>query len=191
MSKRKTDSGNRAFQKRREAEYVFIDIAGKPLCLICGANEAVIKEFHLRHHFETKHRDQLTNPNAEQELQRVEALKKNLTFQQMFFTGVQTPSEAAVTASFIAKSGRPFTEVCVWRLVSSLSRNTVANRACEMATDLRTQKEADFITLLLWMKVRTRGTLHSSPSSPVRWTPIWALQKQRQAKTVLKTYVKA
>ena len=45
MAKRKVDSEYRAFQNRWEAEYMFTDIAGKPVCLICGANVAVIKEF--------------------------------------------------------------------------------------------------------------------------------------------------
>lgn len=36
---------------------MFTDIAGKPVCLICGANVAVIKEFNLRCHYETKHQD--------------------------------------------------------------------------------------------------------------------------------------
>ena len=45
MAKRKVDSENGAFQNRWEAEYMFIDIVGEPLCLICGGNVAVIKEF--------------------------------------------------------------------------------------------------------------------------------------------------
>lgn len=93
---------------------MFIDIAGKPMCLICGANVAVIKEFNLRRHLETKYQDKLKNLNSEQKLQRVEELKKNLTSQQTFFTRAKTQSEAVVKASFIVaeeivKSGRPFT----------------------------------------------------------------------------------
>lgn len=41
------------------AEYRFIGIAGKDICLICGANIAVIKEFNLRRHSERKHQDKL------------------------------------------------------------------------------------------------------------------------------------
>lgn len=54
---------------------MFTDIAGKPVCLICGANVAVIKEFNLRRHYETKHRE-LQNLNAEQKIQKEEGLKK-------------------------------------------------------------------------------------------------------------------
>uniref|UniRef100_A0A3P9D8L6 SPIN-DOC-like zinc-finger domain-containing protein n=1 Tax=Maylandia zebra TaxID=106582 RepID=A0A3P9D8L6_9CICH len=96
-------------------EYMFANIAGKPMCLICGANVAVIKEFNLKRHYETKQQDKLKNLNAEQKLQKVEELKKNLTFQQTFFTRAKSQSEACVKASFIvaeetAKSARPFTE---------------------------------------------------------------------------------
>lgn len=45
---------------------MFTDIAGRPVCLICGANVAVMwfKEYNLRRHYETK-------------------LKKNLYAEQM------------------------------------------------------------------------------------------------------------
>ncbi len=100
MDKRKVDSENKAFQNQWEAEYMFTDIAGKPVCLNCGANVAVIKEYNLRWYYKTKHQDKLKNLNAEQKLQKVEELKRNLTSQQTFFTKVKSRSEAAVKESF-------------------------------------------------------------------------------------------
>ncbi|XP_072239317.1 general transcription factor II-I repeat domain-containing protein 2-like [Leuresthes tenuis] len=175
MPKRKVDSENRAFNNRWEAEYMFSDIAGKPVCLICGANVAVIKEFNIRRHFETKHKDNLKDLDSEQKKQKTEELKKNLAFQQTFFTRAKSQSEAAVKASFIvaeeiAKSARPFTEgeflkSCMIKVFDvlcpdkkqmlanvSLSRNTVTDRICEMATDLRAQlseRSKDFIAYSL------------------------------------------
>jgi len=154
---------------------MFTDIAGKAVCLICGANVAVFKEFNLRRHYETKHQDNLKDLNAEQKIRKVEELKKNLTFQQKFFTRAKSQSEAAVKASFIvaeeiAKAARPFTEgeflkSCMIKVCDvvcpdkkqmlanvSLSRNTVSDRVCEMATDLRTQlseRSKDFIAYSL------------------------------------------
>uniref|UniRef100_A0AAR2IK74 SPIN-DOC-like zinc-finger domain-containing protein n=1 Tax=Pygocentrus nattereri TaxID=42514 RepID=A0AAR2IK74_PYGNA len=162
MPKRKVDSENRAFQNRWEAGYLFTDIAGRPVCLICGAIVAVFKEFNLRRRYETKHQDNLKDLNAEQKIQKVEELKKKLTFQQ----------DAAVKASFIvvkeiAQAARPFTEgeflkSCMIKVCNvvcpdkkqilanlSPSRNTAADRVCEMATDLRTQlseSSKDFTT---------------------------------------------
>lgn len=45
MANRKVDSDNIAFQYQWGAEYWFIGIAGKDICLICGANVAEIKKF--------------------------------------------------------------------------------------------------------------------------------------------------
>lgn len=59
----------------------FTDIANKPVCLICGANVTVIKEFNLRMHNETKHRE-LQNLKAQQKMQK--ELKKSLRFQLTF-----------------------------------------------------------------------------------------------------------
>lgn len=39
--------------------------------------------------------------NAEEKLQKVEELKKNLTFQQLFFTRAKSHNDAAVKGSFI------------------------------------------------------------------------------------------
>lgn len=65
---------------------MFTDIAGKPVCLLCGANVAVIKEYNVKRNYKTKHQDKLKNLNAEQKIQKVEELKKNMTIQQTFFT---------------------------------------------------------------------------------------------------------
>ena len=89
---------------------MFTEIAGKPVCLICGANVAVIKEFNLRRHYETKHKDNLKDLDAEQKVQKAEELKKNLTIQQTFFTRAKSQSEAAVKASFIVAEEQPFSE---------------------------------------------------------------------------------
>ena len=155
---------------------MFIDIASKLVCLICGGNVAVIKEFNLRWPFETNPQDKLKNLSAEQKLQKVLELKKNLTSQQTFFPRAKSQGEAAVKASFIlaeeiAQSARQFTEgeflksctmkVCnvlcpdnrqIFANVSQVSGNTVTVGVCEMATDLRTQlmeRSKDFIAYCL------------------------------------------
>ncbi|XP_066512762.1 general transcription factor II-I repeat domain-containing protein 2A-like [Hoplias malabaricus] len=124
------------------------------------------------------------NLSAGQKLQKVEEFKKNLTSQQTFFTKAKSQSEAAVKASFIvaeeiAKSGQPFTEGefvknCMMKVCDvlcpdktrafanvSLSRNTVANRVCEMATDLKTQlieRAKDFVAYSLAVDETTDAT---------------------------------
>ena len=65
---------------------MFTDSGGKPVCLICVGNVAVIKEYVLRWHYETKHQGKFKKLDVEQKLQKVEELKSNLTSQQMLFT---------------------------------------------------------------------------------------------------------
>ena len=103
MAKRKVDVENRGFQARWEAEYMFTEVNGKPVCLLCEESLAVMKEYNLRRHHETskKHTDKDKNMNTEQRLQKVEELKRGLKFQQALFTKAKSQSEAAVKASSI------------------------------------------------------------------------------------------
>ena len=94
---------------------MLINIASKPVCLICGSNVAVINEFNLRRDYEPKHQDKLKDLNTQPKKKKVKEFKKNLAFQWTFFTKAKSQSEAAVKASFIvaekvAKLARPFTE---------------------------------------------------------------------------------
>lgn len=58
VAKRKIDSENRAVQNLWEAENMFTHVAITPVCVVCGANVAVIKECALRRRYETKHQEQ-------------------------------------------------------------------------------------------------------------------------------------
>ncbi|XP_026582004.1 general transcription factor II-I repeat domain-containing protein 2-like [Pseudonaja textilis] len=162
MAKRKVDFENRCFQKRWEAEYLFADIDGKAMCLVCGAHVAVLKKYNMRRHYETKHEDKYKHMDIQQKLKKVEEFKKSLMVKQRMSRKAASQSEAAMKASFIvaekiAKSGRPFTEgeflkCCMIKVCEilcpdqkqaflnvSLSRNTVAGHICELATDLQMQ----------------------------------------------------
>lgn len=177
MAKRKVDAENRGFQARWEAEYMFTELNGKPVSLLCGESLAVIKEYNLRRHHETskKHTDKDKNMDTEQKLQKVEELKRGLKSQQAMFTKAGSQSEAAVKASFVvaeevAKSARPFTEGefiknCMLKVCDavcpdkrqlfsnvSLSRNTVAERIDQPSAKLKEQvvgKGKDFIAYSL------------------------------------------
>ena len=80
MAKRKVDGENRGFKARWEAEYMFTEVKGKAVCLLCGESVAVMKEYNLRRHHETskKHKDKDKNMDTEQRLQKVEELKRGL-----------------------------------------------------------------------------------------------------------------
>ena len=154
MAKRKAEN---SFLDRWEAEYLFTYVKDRPVCLVCGANVAITKEYNIRRHYEMKHHDK--DMDMTQRRQKVEEMKRSLVSQQTMSKKVISQSETAVKASFImaaefAKSARPLNEgefvkrcmmiVCdhmcpeIKQAFSnvSLSRNTVADRTCDLATNL-------------------------------------------------------
>jgi len=173
MAKRKVE--NRSFLDRWETEYLFTTVKDRPVCLVCGANVSVTKEYNIRRHYETEHHDKYKDLDIKQKCQKVEEMKRSLVSRQTMFTKATSQSEAAVKASFIvaaeiAKSARPFTEGefvknCMMKVCDvvcpdkrqafsnvSLSRNTVADRTCELATNLHEQlmeKGKDFVAFSL------------------------------------------
>lgn len=154
---------------------MFTEVAGKPVCLLCGESVAVMKEYNMRRHHETKHTDKNKILDMEQRLQKVEELKRGLKSRQGLFRKAQSQSEAAVKASFIlaeeiAKSARPFTEGgfiknCMLKVCDelcpdkrqlfsniSLSRNTIADRVDLLSNNLKEQlvaKAKDFVAYSL------------------------------------------
>lgn len=173
MAKRKAE--NRSFLDKWEAEYLFTYVKDKPVCLVCGVNVAVSKEYNIRRHYETKHHDKYKDLDMTQRSQKVEEMKRSLVSQQNMFKKATSQSEAAVKASYIvaaeiAKSARPFNEgefvkKCMMKVCDlvcpekkqafsnvSLSRNTVADRTCDLATNLYDQlmeKGKDFVAFSL------------------------------------------
>jgi len=48
MAKGKVEFENRSFQDRWEAQYMYADVNGKAVCLLCGDSVAVMKEYSIR-----------------------------------------------------------------------------------------------------------------------------------------------
>ncbi|XP_028663975.1 general transcription factor II-I repeat domain-containing protein 2-like [Erpetoichthys calabaricus] len=173
MTKRKGE--NRTFRDRWETEYMFTYLKDRPVCLVCGANVSVPKEYNLRRHYETKHQDMYKDLDTTQRSQKVEETKRGLVSQQNMFKKATAQNEATVKASYIvaeeiAKSTRSFNEgefikkimlkvcdqVCPEKKQAfsnvSLSRNTIAERICDLATNLHDQlmeKGKDFVSFSL------------------------------------------
>lgn len=136
---------------------------------------AIAKEYNIRRHYETKHHDKYKDLDMTQRSQKVEELKKSVVSQQNMFKKATSQSEAAVKASYIvaaeiAKSAQPFNEGefvknCMMKVCEivcpekkqtfsnvSLSRNTVAERTCDLATnlyELLMEKGKDFVAFSL------------------------------------------
>ena len=101
MAKRKME--NRSFQDRGEADYLFVNVKDRPVCLVCGVNVVVMKEYNIRRLYETKHQDKYKDLDMKQKLQKVEEMKRSLVSRQTMFTKAKSQSEAAVKASFIVE----------------------------------------------------------------------------------------
>ncbi|KAF4071849.1 hypothetical protein AMELA_G00267610 [Ameiurus melas] len=139
--KRKIASECRRFQTRWENEYFFKEINRKCVCLIYNEDVAVMKEYNVRWHYETKHQSYTSYTGAER-TQKVKQMADSLQANKI--------QENATTASYevaklIAQHGKPFSDgdfikQCLIKVTEimcpekvpdfnnvSLSRNTVVH----------------------------------------------------------------
>ncbi|UYV75527.1 EPM2AIP1 [Cordylochernes scorpioides] len=160
--KRKIDSECRKFKDQWNIQYFVIESSNKALCLICNESIAVLKEYNIKRHYETKHSQNYSKYTGIVRTEKFEALKRGLKSQQSLFTKVKTEQEAATRASFrvaleIAKRGKPFTDgemikECIIAVVEemcpekvnllktvSMSANTVARRVENIAENISSQ----------------------------------------------------
>ena len=169
IKKRKVDSKCRKFQARWEMQYFFKEVKGKCVCLICNETVAVVKEYNVQRHFETKHKKYESCTGAERE-QKVKQMTATLQAQQNCFLRANKAQESATVASYevaqlIAQHGKPFTDgdfikqclnkvagiMCPEKLHDfnnvSLSRNTVVRRIEDLSANVKHQvshKACDF-----------------------------------------------
>ncbi|XP_037794130.1 general transcription factor II-I repeat domain-containing protein 2-like [Penaeus monodon] len=160
--KRKVDTECRVFQEKWSSSYLFTEVNGKPVCLVCSQQVSVLKEYNLRCHYETLHAEKYKNLQGQQRLEKVNELLTALKKQQSVFSRSREISDAAVKASYlianeIALASKPFSEgefvrTCMLKAAEtvcpekrqafaniSLTRNTVADRISDLAEDLDSQ----------------------------------------------------
>ena len=139
---------------------------------MCGDNVAVLKEYNLKRHYETKHEPDYSKYEDKLRDDKIEELKLMLNKQQTLFYKVNKESETAVRASYviaeeIAKKRKPFSDGefikdCMMRAAEivcpdkkqcflniSLSRNTIAKRITDLSDNIHlqlTEKAKSFIT---------------------------------------------
>jgi ribosomal protein S18 acetylase RimI-like enzyme len=98
--RRKVDVENRTFNEKWESDYLFVDFNGKPQCLVCSQVMSVMKEYNIRHHYETtaKHKDKYNSVTGEACSRLISDLKSKLKRQKSTFfkeTQIQTSSVQA------------------------------------------------------------------------------------------------
>jgi hypothetical protein len=157
--KRKIDSECRTFKDQWNFQYFVIQSSNKALCLICNETIAVLKEYNIKRHYETKHFQNHSKYTGSLRTEKFEALKRGLQSQQYLFMKVNMEQEAATRASFCValEIAKPFTdgemikecviavaeEMCPEKVnlfkTVSLSVNTVAWRLEDIAENISSQ----------------------------------------------------
>jgi len=156
--KRKVDAECRTFQEKWANDYFFVEVKGKPVCLVCREALSVMKKSNLERHYSSKHA-KLDELKGQMRLDKVNALRRSFGAQQAVFIRPQSDRDNTTHASFvvselIAKKLMPHSEgefvkeclVAAAELLApdkvklfqsvSLSRRTVSDRITEMAQDI-------------------------------------------------------
>ncbi|XP_074513994.1 general transcription factor II-I repeat domain-containing protein 2A-like [Sebastes fasciatus] len=114
-SKRKIETECRIFNKTWTAKYLFTEVKGKAVCLVCGVQVAVFKDYNLNRHYVTKHEEKYKNLSEQERARESDALLAKLQNQQGLFTKCCTSRDAAVKTSYvishkIARKSKPFSD---------------------------------------------------------------------------------
>ncbi len=159
---RRWHTDKRNLKKVWQDEFLFTEVKSKAVCLVCKQSVAVLKEYNIRRHYETKHSAAFSKYNGEERKKKANELLAKLRSEQSGLLRPSSAQESATRASYqisalIAKSGRAFATgefvkeclavaaeaVCPSqvRMFSqiSLSRNTVTRRIEDMAQDIGEQ----------------------------------------------------
>ena len=99
--KRTISDEGREFKEGWTRKYLFVLFNKKPLCLVCGDNVAVLKEYNLKRHYETRHEADYSKYENKLHDDKIQELKLMLNKQQTLFYKVNKESEAAVRASYV------------------------------------------------------------------------------------------
>lgn len=113
--KRKIDDECRQFQEEWSLKYFFIKSGEKALCVICNETVAVMKEYNLRRHHQSKHQEKYAQLEGKVRAENFSILQNQLTSQRTLFSKSSNENESLTKASYkvayvLAKSGKPFTD---------------------------------------------------------------------------------
>ncbi|UYV61751.1 EPM2AIP1 [Cordylochernes scorpioides] len=133
--KRKIDSECRKFKDHWNIQYFVIESSNKALCLICNESIAVLKEYNMKRHYETKHSQNYSKYTGIVRTEKFEALKRGLKSQQSLFTKVKTEQLECIIA--VVEEMCP-EKVNLLKTVS-ISANTVARRVENIAENISSQ----------------------------------------------------
>ena len=113
--KRKVDSECRVFNEQWTHDYFFVQCKDKAICLICKEPVSVFKEYNVKRHYGTHHKDKYDSLQGQMRADKLAKLKSGLLAQQNTFVRQSQVNQASQRASFrvahlIARRNKPFTE---------------------------------------------------------------------------------
>lgn len=156
---RKVVAECRIFNDKWSIDYFMVENKNTALCLICNETIAVLKEYNIRRHYDSRHACKYSKLTGKLRSDKVHIMKKNLTSQRQIFTKRTQQNKSTLRASFqvvhiLAKAGKPFTDGqliknCILKTVEeicpdkvslfsaiSLSPNTVARRTEDLGANI-------------------------------------------------------
>uniref|UniRef100_A0A3P9K523 SPIN-DOC-like zinc-finger domain-containing protein n=1 Tax=Oryzias latipes TaxID=8090 RepID=A0A3P9K523_ORYLA len=137
---RQWHTDKRHFKQKWEDDYFFAEISSKAVCLICQQSVAVLKEYNIRHQYETKHAV-FSRYKGEAQKKKSSKLLSKLRSQQATLTRCLSTAASIMCPS----QERVFSQI-------NLSRNTVTRRVEDLSRDTRDQltvKSRDFVAFSL------------------------------------------
>ncbi|KAI4809697.1 hypothetical protein KUCAC02_018563 [Chaenocephalus aceratus] len=99
IKKRKVDAECRIFQGKWTNDYFFVEVKGKPVCLVCRDALAVMKKANIERHYSTKHA-QMDDLKGQARLDKLNALRRSLVSQQAVFARPQANQDNVTHVSF-------------------------------------------------------------------------------------------
>ena len=88
------------FQKKWTDDYFFVEVKGRPVCLVCGDSLAVMIKTNLGRCYSTTHA-RLSELQGQLRKDKLNALKQGLGAQQAAFTRPYSERENVVQASYV------------------------------------------------------------------------------------------
>ena len=96
ICKRKIDSECRVFNLKWTNDYLFVQYKEKAACLICQEAVAVFKEYTLRRHYKSRHKDKYDSLQGQMRADKLSKLKIELLAGQNIFVRLTQVNQSAV-----------------------------------------------------------------------------------------------
>ena len=106
--KKEVDTECRVFNQTWTSKYFFTEVKGKDVCLVCGEQVAVLKDYNLNRHYNTKHAEKYGNLTDADRAQTSEALLAKAT--RLFYQAGCSSQDQLCDIPQDRQKSKPFSE---------------------------------------------------------------------------------